>query len=521
VNWNVNEVMRKQIAIGALLTIIALGGRLSLAVYLPNDDDDDGRYYAQIAKNLLDHHGYSGEAEEPYPPTYIRVPGYPIFLASVYGLFGRDNNLAVRIAQAVVDTICCWLIAFLAAAWSPRGWDRARRWRAALAALGLAAVCPFIAIYVTTILTESWATTLSAAFALPATLALKAGNDTKRRTLWLLAGLTGGAATMFRPDCAIFVCGAGLVLVIDGLRYGWLARRKRVAATSFAELIRALVCGLLLAIGFSAALAPWTIRNARVFGVFQPVAPPHANMPDEFAPLGYIAWLRTWVDDERYVSPIEDGLDLYPINIELIPDSAFDSPDERTRVAGLIERYNNPPREDAGDSVDDDAGDETDEPLLPTMTPELDAEFAEIARSRVERSPVRYYFALRLKRAASLWFDTHSQFYPFQGELFPWWALDRDKHQQYWLPLFAVLTWIYTVLGLAGVWVLKKNGESLRWLVLIVLLVVPRFAFLAAQEHPEGRYTVEFLPFIIAAGGLALAAVNRRRRRAAERSVVS
>jgi hypothetical protein len=214
-------------------------------------------------------------------------------------------------------------------------------------------------------LTETWATTLSAAFALLATLAQKAGTDTKRRTLWLLAGLTGGVAVMFRPDSAIFVGAAGLVLVIDGFRYGWLARRKLGAASSFAELIRAVVCGVLLTIGFAAALAPWTIRNARVFGAFQPVAPRYANMPDEFAPLGYIAWLRTWVDDERYVSPIEDGLDLYPINIELIPDSAFDSPDERTRVAGLLERYNNPPREDTGDSVDDDAA---DEPLLPTMT---------------------------------------------------------------------------------------------------------------------------------------------------------
>jgi hypothetical protein len=245
-------------------------------------------------------------------------------------------------------------------------------------------------------------------------------------------------------------------------------------------------------------------------------------MPDEFAPLGYIAWLRTWVDDERYVSPIEDGLDLYPINIELIPDSAFDSPDERTRVAELLERYNNPPFEDAGDLPDDDAGAETNEPLLPTMTPELDAEFAEIARSRVQRSSLRYYFALPLKRAASLWFDTHSQFYPFQGELFPLWALDRDKHQQYWLPFFGVLTLMYTALGLAGGWVMMKNGESRRWLLLIVLLVLPRLAFLAAQEHPEGRYTVEFFPFIIAAGGLALAAVNgkRARREAPERSTV-
>ena len=480
---------------------------MALAVRLPNDDDDDGRYYAQLAKNVLAGHGYSGEPEQPYPATYIRVPGYPLFLAAVYAVFGSDNNTAVRIIQAVADTITCFVVGFLAAAWAPRGWERARRRRAALAAAALAAVCPFTAIYVTTILTETLATLLSATFALVATLAFKA-NTAKGRTLrWLLAGLTGGVATIVRPDCAIFVGGAGLTLVVVGLRNSWVARRGARRRPPVAELMSAVVCGLLLTAGFSAALAPWTIRNARVFGVFQPVAPRYANMADEAAPLGYINWLRTWIDDEIYVSPIEDGLDLYPINFELIPDSAFDSPEERARVAGLIERYNNPIRE--SDLSADDA-DQDDEPLLPTMTPALDDEFAEIARARIERNPVRYYFNLPFKRGVSLWFDTHSQFYPFQGELFPWWALDRDKHQQYWLPLFVGITMIYTALGLTGLWVMINTRETRRWVLLAAMLVLPRLAFLAAQEHPEGRYTVEFFAFVLAAAGVAIAAMSFR-----------
>ncbi|HWO01818.1 MAG TPA: hypothetical protein VNS63_21365, partial [Blastocatellia bacterium] len=179
----------------------------------------------------------------------------------------------------------------------------------------------------------------------------------------------------------------------------------------------------------------------------------------------------------------------------------------RARVAGLIERYNNPIRE--SDLSADDA-DQDDEPLLPTMTPALDDEFAEIARARIERNPVRYYFNLPFKRGVSLWFDTHSQFYPFQGELFPWWALDRDKHQQYWLPLFVGITMIYTALGLTGLWVMINTRETRRWVLLAAMLVLPRLAFLAAQEHPEGRYTVEFFAFVLAAAGVAIAAMSFR-----------
>ena len=143
--------MKRHLAIGIALTIAALGFRLFLAFRVPNDDDDDGRFYAQIARNLLDHRGYSGEEEEPYVPTYARVPGYPVFLAGVYSVFGRDNNTAVRFIQISLDVVTCWLVALLAVAWAPIGWEREKRRRAMLIALALAAACPFTAIYVTTI----------------------------------------------------------------------------------------------------------------------------------------------------------------------------------------------------------------------------------------------------------------------------------------------------------------------------------------------------------------------------------
>src|SRR5205807_314159 len=102
----------------------------------------------------------------------------------------------------------------------------------------------------------------------------------------------------------------------------------------------------------------------------------------------------------------------------------------------------------AGEGDDEQDTPDQPEPKPPVeMTPAVDAGFAELTRQRIARNPIRYYVGVPLKRAASMWFDTHAQYYPFQGELLPLSALDTDLHQQYWLPLFALLTWSFTCLG--------------------------------------------------------------------------
>jgi hypothetical protein len=502
------HILKRQLLIATVLTIAALGFRLFLVSHLTNDDDDDGRFYSQIARNLLDDHGYSGEEEEPFVPTYVRVPGYPLFLAGAYRVFGRDNDRAVRIIQVLLDTITCLLVGILAFQWSPFHWNRQKRWRAFLIAMAFAAVCPFTTIYVTTILTETWALFLVTAFVLISTFALK--SEGKRKWLWFFAGATGGLATMFRPDCAFFSGAVGLLVLSEGLLRSFRTRRAEPEPNDRKGLNPPIVNTLLtcgaLSVGFVIALTPWTIRNARVFGVFQPVAPIYANMPDEFAPVGYISWLRTWVNDGRYVGPIEDALNLYPILIERIPDSAFDSSEERERVRTLLDLYNNPIKQDP-QSTDSDEGDFSDEPTL-KMTPEIDERFAEIARERIARHPLKYGLVLPVERAFSMWFDTHTQYYPFQGELFPLSDIDTDAHQQYWLLSFAGLTWMYTIAGAMGAFLMLSTSSSRRWGILVIMLILPRLAFLAFQEHPESRYTVEFFPFCIAAGAIALSSLK-------------
>jgi hypothetical protein len=333
--------------------------------------------------------------------------------------------------------------------------------------------------------------------------------------------------------------------------------------------------GTLFSLAFALALTPWTIRNWRVFHLFQPLAPVNAEMPGEFIPHGYLHWVKTWLDDQRYIDVAVWEVGIQPITIDDLPDSAFDSADERDRVEALLEEYNHPPQEPASDdeeqaqaqasptptpqaspnqtpanaevlankatptpgsqspqNANDDSnsdansdqedekdnGDEDQSESKPedhgpvAMTPQLDAAFGQLAAERIARHPLRYYFWMPAKRAAALWFNTHSDYYPFEGTLLPLEDLDHDIHQNIWLPLFAALVGIYTLAGLAGAFVLWLSGDfySRSWLLLVFLIVVPRLAFFSTLENPEPRYVVEFFPFLAALGGIAFARIWKR-----------
>ena len=491
----------------------ALLFRLVLALALPNDEPDDGRLYALLGHNMVAHGVYSASGEAPLAPTDIRVPGYPVFLASVYRVFGDGNNTAVRVVQACIDAATCWLVGMLAAACAPREWPQASRERAGTLALALAAACPFPAIYVATILTETLAMFAGTLTVLLATRALQAepnGQRTRangermtagdRRSMrgWMLTGAAAAATALIRPEFILYAGAAGLALaIVSGQRL------PRQTGRAQAWLRRVLPAGIALGLGVSLVLAPWTIRNALVFGELQPLNPRSVAMPDEFVAYGYARWVSTWIDHPRYVAPALFTVDLAPIRIEALPPYAFDSPAERDRVAGLLAAYNTPPPE----------ADPDDNGQLPPggMTPAIDAGFARLAQERIDTHPLRYYVVLPVTRAVTLWFDTHTDFYPFAGFLFPVSAWDRETQQQVWLPLFAALVAVWTLAGWIGAWHLARYRDTRVLLVLVALLILPRLALLAWLENPEPRYTVEFFPIVSALAAIAMAPIRRGR----------
>src|SRR5258706_540271 len=216
--------IRKKWWVFLAILIAAATFRIVVAHRWPNDGPDDGRTYAQIARNLLEQHVYSHETEAPYDPSLIRLPGYPLFLASIYTVFGHTNNGAVRVVQALIDTGTCALVALLAFYWQP---DEKRKRATAIAALALAAVCPFTVIYAATILTEVPTTFLVLAMCLAATFALRerstpedteeAKDNTsfkKPYLWWVVAGLLGGLAGLFLPHTGMFPAPDTLSLVV-------------------------------------------------------------------------------------------------------------------------------------------------------------------------------------------------------------------------------------------------------------------------------------------------------------------
>jgi signal transduction histidine kinase len=536
---------RKGIIVCVILLLLGFAFRFCLAHFLSNDEPTDGKVYAQMARNLLEQHVYSHATEAPYEPSLIRLPGYPLFLAAIYSGFGHSNNSAVRIVQAVSDTAACGLAGIVAFLWEP---DEERKQTAALWALGLAAFCPFTAIYVATILTETLTIFLAMAMCLTATLAFQANTFRRSLIFWFLTGIVAAIAVLFRPDSGLFAASIGITLVIRTLLELWKGRNKSSRSDVKRRITFATFSAAVFSVSFCLVLVPWTIRNYRVFHLFQPLAPAHAEMPGEFVPRGYLTWVRTWLDDGRYVGPALWSMDERALKISDFPDRAFDSPVEKEAVAALLERYNHPPdsadesqsgnestgpktstsdeaqQDSAADSSDEESDAAEEDEKSPDdqstaaeeqdveMTPEVDAGFAELARTRIARAPFRYYIRLPLRRAVSLWFDTHSQYYPFQGELLPLSDLDHDIRQHFWLPFFTGLTCLYTLLGIAGAWCLwrARSLTARSWLILALLMTLTRLAFFSSLENPEPRYVVEIFPFLAILGGIAVAQIDVR-----------
>ena len=129
---------------------LALAAGLALRLWFIGNAariDGDTLLYGSIARNWMQHgvYGFSQSTSGPLP-TLIRLPGYPLFLMVCFRVFGVEHYAAVMYLQCGIDLVTCVLIAALA--------GRLFGQRAAMAALWLAALCPFMAAYTAAPLTE-------------------------------------------------------------------------------------------------------------------------------------------------------------------------------------------------------------------------------------------------------------------------------------------------------------------------------------------------------------------------------
>ena len=471
----------KRIFSNAIYPLLAGAGmRMLIALKFPAGAGD-AVIYEQLATNWLKHGKYAMDIAGQAASVDLRMPGYPAFLALVYALTGRTGEgarLGVMLAQVLVDLAGCVVIAALAALLVSLCSRQVNRPRAFLAGLWLAALCPFTANYVAVPLTEVWATFLTAvALVILVMVAAEVrgeGPDWPRREwmggkgYWRLLGLGGfvvGLGTLFRPEAPLLLA---TTLVLLGLWMWWRGETKRFVMTA-----------ALMACACAVPLVPWMVRNAITLHEFQPLAPKDTMLPGELNPKGFMAWERTWLFRVRDCYLVPWKLNDDEIHLEDIPPEAFDTVEERERVAAVLEVYN------------DDL----------TLTREEDVVFAQLARERTARHPLRTYLWIPLRRAVRIWFTPRIELLPVSGHVFPLaYMREEDPMDQRATILIFFLNVLYVGLGIWGGWKLWKCRRSRAAVVLLVFYMVVRTLFLTTLETPEPRYVLECFPALIAMG---------------------
>jgi 4-amino-4-deoxy-L-arabinose transferase-like glycosyltransferase len=226
----------------ALALVVRLGVVAGTTDYELRSDPAD---YDRHGRSIAAGNGYPESGTTPSGgPTAYWPPGYPYFVGLVYAIAGDRPN-AVRIAQAFVGTFTVALVGLL-------GWQL---WggRAALCAMGLAAIFPPLLVVDTALTPE--------ALFLPLMLgavaaALRSGRSPTPWRWAVAAGVLGGLAILTRVN------GAPLLVAVALAVWG---RPPRLS-------LRAALPAVLLLATAAATVAPWTIRNAVVTDAFVPVS---------------------------------------------------------------------------------------------------------------------------------------------------------------------------------------------------------------------------------------------------------
>ena len=76
----------------------------------------DALSYNRLAVNLLNGNGFSLRAKAPFKPSCLRTPGYPVFLALIYKIFGANNYEAVQLVQVLLmlsSVVMAFIMAYM------------------------------------------------------------------------------------------------------------------------------------------------------------------------------------------------------------------------------------------------------------------------------------------------------------------------------------------------------------------------------------------------------------------------
>lgn len=443
----------------------------------------DSLIYGDIARNLLQHgiYGFThGSVPAPIgvTPTLIRLPGYPLFLAACFRLFGMEHYRAVLNVQIGADLVTCCLASALARRLFGR--------RAALAVMWLAALCPFTANYTATPLTEPL-TLLSIALAFYGFARWLDVGRGFNRWLWIVSAAVG-TSILLRPEQGLFG-----VAVFPAMLWAALADRRDPTNSmrpAFPVLAAAL-CAVL-------PLAPWALRNWHTFHVFQPLAPRFANDPGELPPTGFARWYRTWAIEFASTEEVYWNLNGALIDFGDLPARAFDlgspsaSAELRNQTTALLRDYNK----------------------TTVLTAPIDARFNTLAEQRIRAHPILYYAGLPIARLLNMILRPRTELMDTPLE---WWRWHDDPGQTTFAAAYAALNLAYIVLGLAGFFAWRRRGwlstaalpHAYRELAFAMAAsIILRCTLLLTIDNSEPRYTLEFFPVLFVWAGALFATTS-------------
>jgi len=431
----------------------------------------DGLFYGEIAKTWLQKgvygvtHGGPTSGSFLVQPTLARLPGYPMFLAACFRLFGVENYRAVLYVQVAVDLVTCCLVSGLAG----RLFGRRAWW----AALWMAALCPFLANYTCTVLAETlvFATIALALYAFARWQDEVPGYN---RWLWVVAAALT-YSVLLRPEQGLLAAAVLPTMLVRSMTStGGHERTWHSVLPVFA----AAFCVAL-------PLLVWTARNELVFHVFQPLSPRDASDPGEVALHGFGHWYGSWAIDFAATDEVCWPMDGDRIEYANLPPRAFAaatpaaSQEMRQRTAALLDDYN----------------------ATLILTPALDKRFAALGDELIHAHPVQYYFGLHLARMLDMALRPRTEMMPVADE---WWRWREHREQSAFALSYATLNLAFFVLAFAGFYVWKRNGwmsvdktgqrsyRELAWAMAASVFL--RVTLLLFIDNSEPRYTLEFFP---------------------------
>src|SRR5438876_412448 len=290
----VRELGHRNLRFFVLFVVAALGLRLFFILRFPGVVTDSF-IYGDIAKNWLQHGIYGLSGPDEISPTYIRLPGYPAFLAFIFAIFGIEHYRTVLLAQMFVDIGTCFLCADIAL--------RLIGPRTARIAFVLAALCPFLANYSAAALTET---------------------------------------------------------------------------------------------------------------------------QEEFVPMGFNLWVKTWIADYVSVEEIYWPVPGSPIEAERLPSRAFDTERQQEETAELIADYNS----------------------ILHVSPLLDKRFETLASARIRVHPARYYFWLPLSRIADTRLRPRTEMLPCDSR---WWEFNDEPRWSALAISLGAINLFYLLCSVVGV----------------------------------------------------------------------